>query len=416
MSGGWAPVSAVVDRADADREHRTDGFRAEELAAVAGGRLVHGSARRIRGGAVDSRRVGRDQAFIALAGARTDGHRFLGAAAQAGAAAVIVTRAPTPTELDELEAMDVAVIVVDDGIAALGAMAASWRDRFTPLMVAVTGSYAKTSTKEAAATVLAARLRTLKSEGNENNEIGLPLTLLRLSPEHEAAVVEMGMYVAGDIAALTAMAMPSIGVVTAVSGVHLERAGSLATIELEKGRLVEALPADGTAILNADDPSVRRMAARTRARVLTYGFAPDADVTATETVSLGAEGHAFPAPHAGRSSASRHLGVGPAGHPQRAGRCRRRPCRGSRARRHREGAGGRLRRATSDDDGRRRCLARPGRQLQRQPRVDDRGARRAGLDASTPGGRAGRDAGARAGRTRGPSTGRAACCRGSARC
>ncbi|MET1232474.1 MAG: UDP-N-acetylmuramoyl-tripeptide--D-alanyl-D-alanine ligase [Candidatus Limnocylindrales bacterium] len=283
----------MADRADGDGERRTDGFRAEELAAVAGGRLLRGSSRLIRGAAVDSRRVGRDQAFIALAGARTDGHRFLVQAAQAGAAAVIVTRAPTPTESGALATSDVAVIVVDDGIAALGAMAASWRDRFTPLMVAVTGSYAKTSTKEAAATVLAARLRTLKSEGNENNEIGLPLTLLRLGAEHEAVVVEMGMYVAGDIAALAAIAMPSIGVVTAVSGVHLERAGSLATIELEKGRLVEALPVDGTAILNADDPAVRRMAGRTRARVLSYGFAPDADVTAAETISLGAQGMRF---------------------------------------------------------------------------------------------------------------------------
>jgi UDP-N-acetylmuramoyl-tripeptide--D-alanyl-D-alanine ligase len=293
MSGGWAPVSAVADRPDADRERRTAGFGAEELAAVVGGRLLLGTDRLILGAAVDSRRVVRDQAFVALPGARTDGHRFLVAAADAGAAVLVVTQLPAPPVLDELAARDVALVAVQDGVVALGAMAASWRDRFMPIMVAVTGSYAKTSTKEAVATVLAARLRTLKSEGNENNEIGLPLTLLRLGPEHEACVVEMGMYVAGDIAALAALAMPSIGVITAVSGVHLERAGSLAVIELEKGRLVEALPPGGTAILNADDPSVRRMAERTRARVLTYGFAPDADVSATETVSLGTEGMRF---------------------------------------------------------------------------------------------------------------------------
>jgi UDP-N-acetylmuramoyl-tripeptide--D-alanyl-D-alanine ligase len=293
MSSGWAPVAAVADRRDIDRQHWTAGFAAAELAAVVGGRLLRGTDRLVRGAAVDSRRIAQGQAFIALPGQRTDGHRFLADAAEAGAAALIVSQAPTSSEQARLAAMDVAIIAVTDGIAALGAMAASWRDRFTPLMVAVTGSYAKTSTKEAAATVLGARLRTLKSEGNENNEIGLPLTLLRLAPEHEAAVVEMGMYVAGDIAALAALAMPSIGVVTAVSGVHLERAGSLATIELEKGRLVEALPRSGTAVLNADDPAVRRMADRTPARVLTYGFAPEADVTAAETVSLGTAGMTF---------------------------------------------------------------------------------------------------------------------------
>jgi len=293
MSGGWTPVSSVADRPDADRERRTAGFGAAELAAVVGGRLLRGTDRLIHGAAVDSRRIALDQAFVALPGERTDGHRFLLEAGAAGAAALIVTEPPSAAESEELAASDVAVIAVGDGIAALAAMAANWRDRFAPLMVAVTGSYAKTSTKEAAATVLAARLRTLRSEGNENNEIGLPLTLLRLGPEHEAAVVEMGMYVAGDIAALAALAMPSVGVVTAVSGVHLERAGSLAVIELEKGRLVEALPPGGTAVLNADDPSVRRMAERTRARVLTYGFAPDADVHAVETISLGAEGMRF---------------------------------------------------------------------------------------------------------------------------
>ena len=293
MSRAWTPVMAVAERPDADRARRLAGFGADELAAVVGGRLLRGGARQIKGAAVDSRSIGSGEAFVALRGERTDGHRFLVDAARAGAAALIVTAPPIADQSNALTAHEIAIILVEDGLAALAAMAGAWRDRFTPLMVGVTGSYAKTSTKEAAATVLAARLRTLKSEGNQNNEIGLPLTLLRLGPEHEAAVVEMGMYVAGDIAALAALAMPSIGVVTAVSGVHLERAGSLTTIELEKGRLVEALPPDGTAILNADDPLVRRMAARTPAHVLTYGFAPDADVSATETRSLGTAGMRF---------------------------------------------------------------------------------------------------------------------------
>ena len=124
------------------------------------------------------------------------------------------------------------------------------------------GSIAKTSTKEAAAAVLGAAGRTLRTEGNMNNEIGLPLTLLRLGPEHEAAVLEMGMYVGGEIAELAEMAMPSIGVVTAVQPVHLSRIGSLEAVEQAKGELLEALPADGTAILNEDDPIVARMDGR----------------------------------------------------------------------------------------------------------------------------------------------------------
>ena len=125
-------------------------------------------------------------------------------------------------------------------------------------------------------------MRTLKSEGNQNNEIGLPLTVLRIAEEHEAAALEMGMYVGGEIAQLAAIAQPRIGVVTAVHGVHLSRIGTLDAIEKAKGELIEALPSNGTAVLNADDERVRRMASRTRARNITYGFGPDADVRAED--------------------------------------------------------------------------------------------------------------------------------------
>jgi UDP-N-acetylmuramoyl-tripeptide--D-alanyl-D-alanine ligase len=134
---------------------------------------------------------------------------------------------------------------------------------------------------------------TLRNEGNLNNEIGLPLTVLRLRSEHRAAVLEMGMYVGGEIAELARIGRPEIGVVTAVQPVHLSRIGTIEAVEQAKGELVEALPADGVAILNADDERVRRMAARTTARVSTYGFAPDADVRAEQVVSHGAAGMAF---------------------------------------------------------------------------------------------------------------------------
>jgi len=157
----------------------------------------------------------------------------------------------------------------------------------------VTGSIAKTSTKEAVAAVLAAAMPTLRNEGNQNNEIGLPLTVLRLRGQHRAAVLEMGMYVGGEIADLARIGRPEIGIVTAVQPVHLSRIGTIEAIEQAKGELVEALPDDGVAILNADDERVRRMASRTSARAMTYGFAPDADVRADDVVSRGADGMRF---------------------------------------------------------------------------------------------------------------------------
>jgi UDP-N-acetylmuramoyl-tripeptide--D-alanyl-D-alanine ligase len=141
--------------------------------------------------------------------------------------------------------------------------------------------------------VLSQRFETLKSEGNANNEIGLPLTVLRLGPQHEAAVLEMGMYVGGEIAQLAAIARPQIGVVTAVLGVHLSRIGSIDAVERAKAELVEALPADGVAILNADDPRVERMRARTAARIITYGLSPTANVRAEDVASAGLDGMAF---------------------------------------------------------------------------------------------------------------------------
>jgi UDP-N-acetylmuramoyl-tripeptide--D-alanyl-D-alanine ligase len=262
---------------------------ADDLVRLTGGRLLARSDKPIRGAAVDSRLVRPGQLFVALPGERTDGHEYVAEAIAHGAAALLVTR---PVE-DPATLGDVTVVRVADGTEALGAVAAGWRRRFAPLVVGVTGSIAKTSTKEAIAAVLATSRRTLKSEGNLNNEIGLPLSLLRLGPEHEAAVLEMGMYVGGEIADLAAIARPSVGVVTAVQPVHLSRIGTLDAVERAKGELLEALPADGTAILNEDDPIVRRMGTRTVARVMRYGFSERADVRADEVVSAGTDGMRF---------------------------------------------------------------------------------------------------------------------------
>jgi UDP-N-acetylmuramoyl-tripeptide--D-alanyl-D-alanine ligase len=229
-------------------------------------------------------------AFFALPGERTDGHRFLSDAAQRGAAALVVSQ---DAELPDGD--DITVIRVADAGVALQQAAAEWRNRFDALVVGVTGSLAKTSTKEQIAEVLSERWTVLRNEANENNEIGLPLTLLRMGPEHEVAVLEMGMYTPGDISLLAALTRPSIGVVTAVRGTHVSRAGSIDEIERGKRELVEALPPGGTAILNADDPRVARMATEAPARVdvLTYGFDEGADVSAEDVESQGFDGMRF---------------------------------------------------------------------------------------------------------------------------
>jgi UDP-N-acetylmuramoyl-tripeptide--D-alanyl-D-alanine ligase len=265
---------------------------AAEIAAVTGGRLIYPSDRPVKGAAVDSRQVRPGELFVALPGDRTDGHLFLREAAAAGAAALLVRE--IPEEMADLGDGDgPAIVVVPDTLRGLHAVAAAWRNRFSPLVVAVTGSIAKTSTKEAIASVLSERFVTLKSEGNANNEIGLPLTVLRMGPEHEAVVLEMGMYVGGEIAQLAEIARPRIGVVTAVRGVHLTRIGSIDAVERAKAELPEALARDGVAVLNADDSRVARMRSRTAARVLTYGFAAEADVRAVDVVAAGLDGMRF---------------------------------------------------------------------------------------------------------------------------
>ncbi len=293
-----APYATLAPVTDHGRPADGPALTAEDLVAATGGTLLRRSDRPIRGGAVDSRLVRPSALFVALAGERTDGHRFLADAAAAGAAAAIVGRVPDAAAgepaIDSLG--DLTVVLVADPLRALHAVAAGWRRRFDPLVVGITGSIAKTSTKEAVAGVLQQAFETLRTEGNQNNEVGLPLTVLRLGPEHGAAVLEMGMYVGGEIRELAAIGRPSIGIVTAVQPVHMSRIGSLAAIEDAKAELVEALPraADGgVAILNADDARVARMASRTAARVVSYGFTPGADVRADEVESRGFDGMRF---------------------------------------------------------------------------------------------------------------------------
>jgi len=242
---------------------------------------------RLRRVVVDSRQVRRGDLFVALPGERRDGQEFVLDAVAAGAGGLLV-RELSPEVPD-----GVAVFAVDDTLAALQRLAAGRRDRRHARVIGVTGSVGKTTTKEIVAAVLGARYRVLKNEANYNNEIGLPLTLLRLTQRHQRAVLEMGMYALGEIRTLCEIARPEVGVVTNVGPSHLERLGSMEAIAAAKAELVESLPPQGYAILNADDPLVMTMAGRTRAQVLAYGASEGADVRATDIESRGLEGVSF---------------------------------------------------------------------------------------------------------------------------
>jgi UDP-N-acetylmuramoyl-tripeptide--D-alanyl-D-alanine ligase len=197
-------------------------------------------------------------------------------------------------------------LVVENSLQALQTAACSWRARFPIRVIAITGSVGKTSTKELTHAVLSRRFRTLKSVGNQNNEIGLPLTLLNIRPHHQRIVLEMGMYARGDIGLLCSLAMPHIGVVTMIGPVHLERLGTMEAIVEAKRELLEALPPDGVAILNKDDNRVMEMAAYTQAQIFTYGLDHSADLWADNINSMGLDGVRFTL-HQGRLSLNVHV-------------------------------------------------------------------------------------------------------------
>ena len=234
------------------------------------------------GYSIDSRTVNAGELFFAVRGERLDGHDFIEAALKRGAIAAVVSRARAATLPDAVLA--VPLLIAEDPLAALQALAAHVRRRWGRRVVAVTGSAGKTTTKEAAAAALGAGLNVLKSKGNLNNAFGLPLQLLRLEPEHECAVIEMGMNHLGEIAALARIAGPDWGVVTNVGTAHIENfAEGQAGIARAKFELVAALPANGAAFLNCDDPYVSQFGRDFPGRVVYFGAGPCADPQILET-------------------------------------------------------------------------------------------------------------------------------------
>jgi UDP-N-acetylmuramoyl-tripeptide--D-alanyl-D-alanine ligase len=294
--------------------------RLSEVAAATGGRLVGGDAG-FAGVSTDSRTVEPGQLFVALRGERFDGHAFVAAAGERRAAGALVERAAGDAFPQ---------VVVRDCLAALSALASAWRARSSALVLGVGGSNGKTTTKELLAAVLAGAGPTLATRGNLNNHIGVPLTLLRLEPSHRYAVIEMGANHPGEIAALAAIARPSIALVTNAGDEHLEGFGDLAGVAHAEGEMYAALGPGGTAVINADDPFAelwQTMAPRD-ARILRFGIEAPADVRAQAiagriesgafatsfALAIGGEQARVRLPLAGRHNVSNALGAAAAAH------------------------------------------------------------------------------------------------------
>jgi UDP-N-acetylmuramoyl-tripeptide--D-alanyl-D-alanine ligase len=242
-------------------------LKASDAVAWTGGRGFGALPVAFTGVSTDSRAPMAGALFVALKGERFDGHAFVSQAAASGAAAALVD---TRTTLPDIPAA-LPRIEVDDTLPALGALGRGHRGRFSPVVVGITGSVGKTTTKELCAAALAPLGQVLKTEGNLNNEVGVPLTLLRLRESHRAAVVEMGMNHPGEIARLAAIAEPRVGLVTNVRGVHLETMGTLERVAEAKGELFRGLPADGIAVADSDDPRALAQARASGRRVVTFG-------------------------------------------------------------------------------------------------------------------------------------------------
>ncbi len=243
-------------------------IRGTDLLEACRGELLQGDPQQVLAGfSIDSRTIRRGEFFVPLRGEKEDGHDYVPAAVAAGAAGSFYARRPLPALPPQA-----LIIGVPDVLQALQQAAAYHRRRFRIPVIGVTGSSGKTTTKDFIHGVLSGAMKVLKTEGNLNNEIGLPLTLLRLDVSCRAAVLEMGMSAPGEIAALAKWAAPNIGVITNIGTAHLEMLGSVEAIAAAKAELLQALGPQGIAVLNGDDARLREMAARFEGKAYTYGF------------------------------------------------------------------------------------------------------------------------------------------------
>lgn len=259
-----------------------------DLARTVGGRLSQcppGMGVCLSGLSIDSRTATPGDLFVAIPGERVDGHDYIAAAADRGAAAAMVLRQ------SDVALPQVVVGDIEQSLAALGGMI---REPYRGVLVAITGSAGKTTCKNLMAAVLAQAGNVVATEGNRNNELGVPISLADLKPDTEYAVLEMGAGKPGDIAWLTAMAKPTVGVLLNIAPAHLEHFGSLSAIAETKGAIIEGLPDNGLAVINGDEPWAEAWKARAgSARVLTFGMSSDNDVSARDIELLGFRGSRF---------------------------------------------------------------------------------------------------------------------------
>lgn len=267
-------------------------FQGQEILTATGGIPVQGNlAGHLRGISTDSREITPGSLFIPLKGERYDGHDFLAAAVRGGPAGLLVQK-DSETKRLSLD-KDITIILVEDTLRALGDIAHYWRKKFTASVVAITGSSGKTTTKEMIAGIAELTKNVIKAQGNFNNLVGVPITLLRLSGQHDVMILEMGTNRPGEIERLTRIAEPDIGLITNIGPAHLEGLKSLDGVREEKCDLFRNMAASGIAIMNMDDNSIQTSAHVWRGKRITFGLSGDADVAAENIRKEGGRGGSF---------------------------------------------------------------------------------------------------------------------------
>ena len=268
-------------------------FFLQDILDATGGRLIRGDLGTVfEGISIDSRTIKRGELFIALRGVRFDGHQFVSEAMERGAEGAIVEGEPLGRKAP-FDPREKPIIAVEDTLRALGDIAHRWRERHSIPLVAVVGSNGKTTTKEIVATLLEGSFRVLKTLGNRNNLVGLPLTLLDLSPEHTIAVVEMGMNVRGEIERMTEIANPDVGLITNISEAHLESLGTFEELVKAKGELWDTMRPNGVIVVNQDDANVLKCANGYPGKTVTFGVEVPSDVMAQGIRIEGGKGVRF---------------------------------------------------------------------------------------------------------------------------
>ncbi len=251
--------------------------------ATKGELLCRGESPSFNGVSIDSRNIGESELFVAIKGQNFDGHGFIGDLVKKGIGCFVVESKKVPG-LNSYKDAKVTCIAVKDTTKALGDLAYFQRKRANVSVIAITGSNGKTTTKEMVARILEQRVDTLSTKGNLNNEIGLPLTLLKLGPKHRWVVLELGMNSPGEIGRLTKICVPDIGIITNVGPVHLEGLGSVEGVKNAKGELIDNMNLDSIAILNADDPMVLGLAGKRPQKTILFGLSQKAMIRATSVV------------------------------------------------------------------------------------------------------------------------------------